>query len=623
MAGQTMVDERYAAAGTVGEVRAKGVVLVEGDGVTIAVFADGDRILAVDNRCPHMGFPLHRGSLRDGILTCHWHHARFDAASGCAFDLFADDVPSYEVRIVDRQVLVSRTPRRRADARFYRERLQRGLDIGVGLIQAKALLGLLDDGQEAAEVIAAVAGFAARRLAQWGEGLVRLTCVANLAPYLSADTRYVALYYATRQIAAEAAGAVPHRLRGALDGDRRRLDELSRWLSTFVAARHADGVERTLATALRTQSARDAAGLLSGAATQRLYAEGGHLLDSCNKMFELIDHVGADDAETHAALLAGRIAAARGEEEGSAWRHPVDLVSAARDLEESLPALLEQGAGADGNGAAAGAHGADVAERADRADATDRGSVAEAASARAAAGRLLPVLLGDDGPALVAAIGGEIAGGTAPRTLSAVVAYAAGLRLARFSAANDVGDWFSAQHTFIFANAADRAVRRNPATRTVAAIVQAALAVHADRFLNVPPARLPGERGGLDALPAEPQELLDRLLGTMDRRSAPGEADALTARYLRTGGPPERLIDTLAYATVREDLDFHSLQVLEAAVAQGRTWGAGPEREHLMVGVARNLAAHCPTRRAGLSTALIARRLHRGQALYEDDDAPN
>ena len=598
MAEQTLVDaRRYVEAGTVDAVRAKGVVLVEGDGVTIAVFADGDRIAAVDNRCPHMGFPLHRGSLDDGILTCHWHHARFDLTSGCAFDLFADDVPSYDVRIDDGQVLVARSPRQRADGAFYAGRLQRGLDIGVGLIQAKALLGLLDDGQDASGVIAKVAEFAARRLASWGEGLVRLTCVANLVPYLNGDTRYLALYYATRQIAAEASGAAPHRLRGALDGDGRRLDEFSGWLATFVGARHADGVERTLATALRTLSGRDAAGLLSDAAAQRLYAEGGHLLDSCNKVFELMDHVGTGDAETHVALLAGRIAAARGEEEGSAWRHPVDLASAARDLEETLPRLLASG----------------------RAAGPSNGS-GEAAAAREVAGRLLQVLLGDDGRAVVAAIGDALSDGVAPRTLSTVVAYAAGLRLARFSASNDVGDWFSAQHTFIFANAVDRAVRRNATTGTVAAIVQAALSVHADRFLNIPPARLPGERDSLDALPAAPQELLDSLLDTMDRRSTPGEADALTARYLRVGGSLERLIDTLAYATVREDLDFHSLQVLEGAVAQGRTWGDGPEREHLMVGVARNLAAQCPTRRGGLSTAMIARRLHRGQELYVDEE---
>ncbi len=599
MAEQTLVDKgRYVAAGTVEDVRAKGVVLVQGDGVTIAVFADGDRIAAVDNRCPHMGFPLHRGSLDDGILTCHWHHARFDVVSGCAFDLFADDVPSCEVRVVDGQVLVARRPREHAGAAFYGRRLQRGLDIGVGLIQAKALLGLLDEDPDPSGVIATVSEFAARRLASWGEGLVRLACVANLAPCLSDDTRYLALYYATRQIAAEASGAVPHRLRGALDGDGRRLEDLAGWLKTFVGARHADGVERTLATALRTQSGRDAAGLLSDAAAQRLYAEGGHLLDSCNKVFELMDHIGTDDAETHVALLAGRIAAARGEEEGSAWRHPVDLVSAARDLESRLPELLAAG------------------EDAARANGT-----AEAAQAREVSGRLLPVLLGDDGRAVLEAIGAELAGGTAPRILSAVVAHAAGLRLARFSASNDVGDWFSAQHTFIFANAVDRAVRRNPTTGAVAAIVQAALSVHADRFLNVPPARLPGERDGLDALPQDHDELLERLLDTMDRRSTPGDADALTARYLRTGGSLERLIDTLAHATVREDLDFHSLQVLEAAVAQGRTWGDGPEREHLMIGVTRNLAAQCPTRRGGLSTALIARRLHRGQALYAEDEA--
>ena len=38
------------------------------------------------------------------------------------------------------------------------------------------------------------------------------------------------------------------------------------------------------------------------------------------------------------------------------------------------------------------------------------------------------------------------------------------------------------------------------------AIVQAALSVHAGRFLNVSPARLPGERDGLDALPEDHDE---------------------------------------------------------------------------------------------------------------------
>src|SRR4029079_15904916 len=54
------------------------VTVVSGGRHGIAVFAQtgSDAIHAVDNRCPHMGFPLDRGSVCDGILTCHWHHAR-------------------------------------------------------------------------------------------------------------------------------------------------------------------------------------------------------------------------------------------------------------------------------------------------------------------------------------------------------------------------------------------------------------------------------------------------------------------------------------------------------------------------------------------------------------------
>ncbi len=43
--------------------------------------ADG-QIRALDSRCPHMGYPLSQGTIKDGVLRCHWHHWRFDLASG-------------------------------------------------------------------------------------------------------------------------------------------------------------------------------------------------------------------------------------------------------------------------------------------------------------------------------------------------------------------------------------------------------------------------------------------------------------------------------------------------------------------------------------------------------------
>ena len=46
-----------------------------------------------------MGFPLNRGTVKEGVLTCHWHHARFDLLNGGTFDQWAGDVPSFPVQI--------------------------------------------------------------------------------------------------------------------------------------------------------------------------------------------------------------------------------------------------------------------------------------------------------------------------------------------------------------------------------------------------------------------------------------------------------------------------------------------------------------------------------------------
>ena len=56
-----------------------------------------------------MGFPLDHGSVDDGILTCHWHHARFDLESGRTFDLWADDASICPVEVRNGEVWVKIT----------------------------------------------------------------------------------------------------------------------------------------------------------------------------------------------------------------------------------------------------------------------------------------------------------------------------------------------------------------------------------------------------------------------------------------------------------------------------------------------------------------------------------
>src|SRR5213082_1342574 len=92
------------------DVRRNGPLVAHVDGHTIALFYADDQVYAVDNRCPHMGFPLHRGTVKDCILTCHWHHARFDLSSGGTFDPWADDVRVFPAEIRGDDIWIDTTP---------------------------------------------------------------------------------------------------------------------------------------------------------------------------------------------------------------------------------------------------------------------------------------------------------------------------------------------------------------------------------------------------------------------------------------------------------------------------------------------------------------------------------
>ena len=91
----------------VADIPDEGVIAVNVSGQSIALAKSDGEIFAVDNRCPHMGYPLNRGSVHDGILICHWHHAMFDLASGCTFHPFADDVEPFPIEVRDGKVYVN------------------------------------------------------------------------------------------------------------------------------------------------------------------------------------------------------------------------------------------------------------------------------------------------------------------------------------------------------------------------------------------------------------------------------------------------------------------------------------------------------------------------------------
>jgi nitrite reductase/ring-hydroxylating ferredoxin subunit len=575
-------------------LKAKGRFVLRGRHSPILLVYDDGQVFALDNRCPHMGFPLDRGSVHDGILTCHWHHARFDLASGCTFDLWADDVPTCAVELRGGEIWVKPSFAEADPARHWRQRLDDGLAHNLSLVIAKSVQGQLACGRPALEIVRQAALFGARHRDGWGTGLTILTACGNLLPVLSEEDTFLALFHGARRVAADCDGEAPRHDRAPL-ASQPDPAALERWLRRWIVVRHRDGAERTLLTAIAADmQPSEIAEFLFTAETDRAFADGGHSLDFINKAFECLDLIGWEHAAAILPSVIGPMAAARGAEESTAWRQPVDLVALCRETAAELPDLFAAG------------------RRADRW--SDHVELAEA-------------LLGDDAAAIVGSLKSAAAAGASPVDLGRALAYAAALRVARFGTANEHADWETAHHVFTYCNAIHQALKRIGAgsgepdrvPEAFRGILHGAMALYLARYLNVPPARLPGEDGdSLDDLPTGIAEIRSSLLDAFDRQRQVDRTARLVARHLLLGHPPGLLIGTLAHALLREDASFHAFQMLEAGLRQFTEWGNNDQGRHILIAVARYLAAHSPTERAAYQTADIALRLMRGGELHEN-----
>jgi hypothetical protein len=163
------------------------------------------------------------------------------------------------------------------------------------------------------------------------------------------------------------------------------------------------------------------------AETDRAYADGGHSFDFINKAFECLDVIGWEYAADVLPSVVGQMAAARGAEERTAWRQPVDLIALCQRAGAELPHLFAAG---------------DKAHRwSDHV-------------------RLSESLLAADPAAIIDALTAAARDGASPADLGRALAYAAALRVARFGTANEHSDWETAHHVFTYANAIHQSLKR-------------------------------------------------------------------------------------------------------------------------------------------------------------------
>jgi nitrite reductase/ring-hydroxylating ferredoxin subunit len=590
---------------------------------TVAIFIYDSKVYAVDNRCPHMGFPLNQSTVKDGILTCHWHHARFDLMNGGTFDQWAGDVTSFPVEIRNENEVwidISAAVVDNTDSHHQNQTLLlNGLKHNIPLLIAKTIipsLGTLRNRTDTNEkeidgmlnVFSIGLDFGSHyKQSGWGQGLTIHTCMMNIVPYLGIEDMPYALYHGLSAVAQDCVSMPPRFKISPLPEPWPDLSTLKFWFRQFIESRDAQAAERCIVTAVRLGvDNRDIADMLFAAATDHRYLDVGHVLDFTNKALEALDSAGWDNnnnkdlVESVLSSLVSGYANAERMEESNSWRYPIDLIDILEKAFKKLPAVLEKGR----------------REQSEKKKWNQRN-------------QLLTVLLGDDPQLIVNSLLEALSQGAREEELASIIAYTAALRIAQFHTRNEFSDWDTSLHTFTYANAVHQGLRRIATHELLRGMFDGAIRVYLNRFLNIPPVPLPEpkkmENISNDSIFREPEILLKELLSLLDKQQQVNQAGQLVVDYLYNNGKPDRLLAAIGKALLREDRNFHSIQMIEAAFRQYSFLSANDYETnsnsttgvHILVAAARYLAAHSPTMRSQGHTYQTANQLYHGEHLFE------
>ena len=573
----------------------------------LLLLADG-HIQALDSRCPHMGYPLSQGTFRDGVLRCHWHHWRFDLASGGCFTEGGDDVAVFPLEIRDGEVWVSPTPlnsylRRRTD-KFLGD-LHQGMEERNTFLTAKAVAGLRANSVPDSDILSSGAMQGLRfRQGGFAMGLTILTCMGRLMPDLQEDEKALADVHALINCARDSFMGPPRRMLRPLPTTQfTNKAQLKHWFRLFIEDREAAGAERVLRTAIAAEySIADLVEIVVAGETDHYFLSTGHVIDFTNKAFELFEMMTAngtlpsgetDTREVLATTLSSLVrpmAMGFRHEEDADWHETIKPQEA---LFEALPTFLAQ----------------------PRDPHWSRNERPE---------QLREAMLAGKPEEITLAIGEALKQGAPVDTLSSVLARAGIHRVARFHVQNEE-DWDDVLHVISYANAVDALSRHNAGhslegdVALMKAITHGAMFVYLTHFLNIPRAPLPVERGkaAIPALLHDRSALLERLLYCAEYQQVE-EAAAIVHYYQEQEYPLAELKAALGKALLREDATFHTFQMMDAAFNQHARLGEDHSDGRLALVAATRYMVAQRLRRNILFSTQNALKLQRGEALNEE-----
>ena len=266
-----------------------------GEGRSIALFNVDGKIYATDNQCPHMGYPLTRGTIRNGILTCDWHRRSFDLEGGGCFHVECDDLKVFPVDIRGEEIWIEPRDMVYRRAEEHKQLLREGLLSEDRWTMSKAIALLLKGGVAEEEVMGAILEHVARHIpsehgSEGGEDVSRLINGLRVGSRYEGEDRLIAVTTA----ACSAAGEARQRLEVVPLPEPVSWEKIERWVRIFSYEGQAGRIERCLYTAYQKGDADKLRPLLFECAVEPNFIDNPQIPLYVSYLSEVVDEFGWD-----------------------------------------------------------------------------------------------------------------------------------------------------------------------------------------------------------------------------------------------------------------------------------------------------------------------------------------
>lgn len=503
----------------------------------IAVFGTAQGVYAVDNRCPHEGYALLQGDVKEEILTCAWHNWKFSLADDGACLFGGEAVRSYPVDVRQGEVWVDVTdPAAEILApQLFASLLEAMGDVDVGRM-ARDTMRLRGIGAPLTEVVREGMRYGAPRVEYgWNHSLATLTDCLNLAAMFEGELQALPVIQGMSVIS-QTEVRRPVRPRPDPVDPIEAYGSISDALAAYPVlvddeqGAEAEGLMRGLiAAGVAAPQIRHA---LLSAITDHFLGY-GHPMIYCQKAFEMLDRIGWEEADTVLGPLV-----------------PNMVLSTRYDRLPYMRKFLRAWAAADID------LGAVVARR-------DSGRLADADFRRA-------VL--DEGPEqALAALVTALQAGVAVTDIMDAVSRAAAERFRRFDIDLDVDDtnewgWLDVTHTMTYLNALRWAWSVDPTPEVLRGLFHAVWFVQWTQQFD--------ERQASPRPLASPTRRPEALLASV-RGLDPDGAVAAIAGF---EGPADELHGALAQAASEDNsiapiMVAHAVKTTRAAIVESELLG--------------------------------------------------